>query len=78
MTRPMSFSKRTYNCLPNMTTVLLPRRPPKDLSVASAALPSDNACLFHGLPAVTDRIKMEIVFILYVVSALTAAWLFAR
>lgn len=61
-----------------MTTVLLPRTPPKDLSVVSAALPSDNACLFRGLPAVTGMIKMEIVFILYVVSALTAAWLFAK
>lgn len=49
-----------------MTTGPLPRRPPKDLHAASAALPSDNASLFRGLPAVTGMIKMEIVFILYV------------
>lgn len=49
-----------------MTTVPLPRRPSKDLSAASTALPSNNASLFHGLPAVTGAIKMEIVFILHV------------
>lgn len=66
MARLMSFSKSTYNCLPNRTTVPLPRRPPKDPSIASAALPANNTPLFHGLPAVTGMIKMEIVFILYV------------
>lgn len=66
MARLISFGKRTRNYLPTMTTVPLPRRPPKDLSIASAALPSNNASLFHGLPAVTGMIKMEIVFILYV------------
>lgn len=66
MARLMSFSKRTCNYLPNMSTVSLRRRPPKDLSIASAALPSNNAALFHGLPAVTGMIKMEIVFMLYV------------
>lgn len=34
--------------------------------VASAALSSNNASLFPGLPAVTGMIKMEIVFISYV------------
>ena len=62
----LSVKKKKSNYLPNMTTVPLPRRPSKDLSAASTALPSNNASLFHGLPAVTGAIKMEIVFILYV------------
>ena len=56
--------KKKSNYLPNMTTVPLPRRPSTGLSAASTALPSNNASLFHGLPAVTGAIKMEIVFIL--------------
>lgn len=62
----MSFSKRTCNYLPNMTTVPLPRRPPKDQSVSSTALSSDNASLFRGFPAVTGMMETEIVLILYV------------
>lgn len=65
-----SFSKRTYDCLPNMTTVPLPGRPPKDLHVASEAPPSDNAALFRAPPAVTGLVKMEAVSILCAVGIL--------